>query len=111
MNKKNSINSDEKKEELIAEILILRPNFSTDPLDQFDIVKHFESNPAWIKFIPILTREMETQNSSDVLPEPPEQLSQPSNGLDALLDDLLGSSNVTENANEDSDSDSDSEDQ
>jgi len=108
--------------------LTMHPNFSQDPLDQFDIVNHFESSDSWKKFIIVLTYEMEMQNTSsgDAVPQPLASTQfemQANNGLDALLNNLLGPTNLfdnnynnTDNKNnnknkndDDSDSDSDSD--
>jgi len=43
----------------------LKPNFSKETEDQWDIVKFFDSHPKWSEFAQVLTHEIETQTSVD----------------------------------------------
>jgi len=39
----------------------LKPNFSTEAEDQWDIIKFLENHPKWNEFLQTLTHEMEIQ--------------------------------------------------
>ncbi|ETO24030.1 hypothetical protein RFI_13125 [Reticulomyxa filosa] len=64
------------------ENFVLKPNFSTEPEDQWSIAKFFDTHPKWSNFSKVLTQQIEIQMSSEQLPL------QQGNGmsqLDALL--------------------------
>ena len=90
---------------------LLKPNFSDDPEDEWDIVSFFDGSVVWKKFIETVSSEMEARLSGD------EHIPKENNEeqLDQLLQKLLepnkdDTSDSTTDSSTDSDSDSEEED-
>jgi len=101
----NDLDDDEKDE--FEEDVVLKPNFSSEPEDQWDIVAFFEESQVWQQFAGIVSKEMDAQNATDTQ-VPNMNVATNQQELDKLLANLLGPNN--EDA-ESSDSDSDSDDE
>ena len=98
---------DEEKGDEFEEDVVLKPNFSSEPEDQWDIVSFFEESQVWKQFKGIVSKEMDAQNATDTQ-VPNMNVATNQQELDKLLANLLGPNN--EDADSD-DSDSDSEDE
>merc|ERR1719150_1599815 len=103
----NEMDDDDEKGDEFEEDVVLRPNFSSEPEDQWDIVSFFEESQVWQQFSGIVCKEMDAQNATDTQ-VPNMNVATNQQELDKLLANLLGPNN--EDADSD-DSDSDSEDE
>mmetsp|Transcript_2577 Transcript_2577/g.4178 ORF Transcript_2577/g.4178 Transcript_2577/m.4178 type:complete len:1436 (+) Transcript_2577:119-4426(+) len=106
--KANESEEAEKKEEEdeFGDDVVLKPNFSKEPEDQWDIVAFFHASEVWKAFTPTVTLQMEAQNATE--PQVPNMnVANNQQQLDQLLQNLLGPSEDPESSDSDSDSDED----
>merc|ERR1712176_336489 len=100
--------SDDESEEF-GDDVVLKPNFSKAPEDQWDIVKFFNNNKVWKQFIVTVSIQMEKQNATETQ-VPNMNVANNQEQLDQLLQNLLGPNNDgADDSDSDSDSDSDDE--
>ena len=109
-NNNNNSNDDDidMNEEFTEEDLILRPNFSKDPEDQWDIVQFFDTNKTWAEFLIPLTEQMELQNNAEQ--QVPNQNTQGQDQLNDLLKNLLNTNDDDDDNNDSSESSDSSDD-
>merc|ERR1711971_448635 len=101
--------SDDESEEF-GDDVVLKPNFSKAPEDQWDIVKFFNNNKVWKQFIVTVSIQMEIQAPAE-MQVPNSNVNANDKQLDQLLQNLLGPNNDgADDSDSDSDSDSDDED-
>merc|ERR1711902_160973 len=100
--------SDDESEEF-GDDVVLKPNFSKAPEDQWDIVKFFNNNKVWKQFIVTVSIQMGIQAPAE-MQVPNSNVNANDKQLDQLLQNLLGPNNDGAN-DSDSDSDSDSDDE
>ncbi|ETO05323.1 hypothetical protein RFI_32074, partial [Reticulomyxa filosa] len=69
-NKKDKDKDEDNKSDTFGqnENFVLKPNFSTEPEDQWSIVKFFDTHPKWTDFSKVLTQQIEIQMSAEQLP-------------------------------------------
>merc|ERR1712176_1091884 len=98
------------EEDEFGDDVVLKPNFSKAPEDQWDIVKFFNNNKVWKQFIVTVSIQMEKQNATETQ-VPNSNVNANDKQLDQLLQNLLGANNDgADDSDSDSDSDSDDED-
>merc|ERR1712129_626656 len=106
---KDNDNEDDESEEF-GDDVVLKPNFSKAPEDQWDIVKFFNNNKVWKQFIVTVSIQMEIQAPAE-MQVPNSNVNANDKQLDQLLQNLLGPNNDgADDSDSDSDSDSDDED-
>ena len=102
---------DDEKEDDFGEDVVLKPNFSAEPEDQWDIISYFQCSEVWQQFAGTVCMEMDAQNATDTQ-VPNMNVATNQQELDKLLQNLLGPNNDDDDADSsDSDSDSDGDDQ
>ncbi|ETO21273.1 hypothetical protein RFI_15930 [Reticulomyxa filosa] len=106
--KSNDTNDDDKDDESFDEgDFILKPNFSKEAEDQWNITKFFDNHPKWSDFFQVLTHEMEVQTSADT--QVPALGAQGTDDLSALMNNII-SDGADDNENDDGNADGDSSD-
>ena len=100
---------DDEKEDEFGDDVVLKPNFSSEPEDQWDIMAFFHSSEVWQQFAGTVSMEMDAQNATDTQ-VPNMNVATNQQELDKLLQNLLGPNNDDDD-DADSDSGSDSEDE
>lgn len=91
-------NGDEKEQKgLQEEQFMLRPNFSDDPEDQWDIVSFFDQNEKFKQFKPILLLQMQIQNA---VHNNDDGMGNHNDQLDHLLDSMLNPNDRNDSSSE-----------
>jgi len=100
-------NGDEKEQKngMQEDQFMLRPNFSDDPEDQWDIVAFFDKNEKFKQFKPILMLQMQIQNAVHNNDDGMDHNDQ----LDHLLDSMLNPNDRNDSSSESDDEDFDAE--
>eukprot|EP00486_Rosalina_sp_Unknown_P002524 CAMPEP_0201567370 /NCGR_PEP_ID=MMETSP0190_2-20130828/7859_1 /ASSEMBLY_ACC=CAM_ASM_000263 /TAXON_ID=37353 /ORGANISM="Rosalina sp." /LENGTH=1469 /DNA_ID=CAMNT_0047987285 /DNA_START=114 /DNA_END=4523 /DNA_ORIENTATION=- len=93
---------EEDSDDEFSDDVVLKPNFSKEPEDQWDIVSFFNGSDVWKQFIATVSLQMEAQNATETQ-VPNMNVANNQQQLDQLLQNLLGPAN-----DDASDSDSDS---
>jgi len=112
-NEKPPNTEDDSKDESFGDTgdFVLKPNFSTEPEDQWDIVKYLESHAKWPDFSQVLTHEMEVQMSVET--QVPMALPGQGLGEDGFQTNIASNEfsvgGVEENPQEDGDNDGDND--
>ena len=88
--------------------MVLKPNFSKAPEDQWDIVRFFKENKVWQQFFATISFQMELQNATESQ-VPNMNVANNQDQLDQLLKNLLGPNNDGADTSDSTDSDSDSD--
>ena len=101
---------DDEKDDEFGEDMVLRPNFSTDPQDQWDIVAFFDGSEIWKQFRITVQSQMDAQNATDTQ-VPNMNVATNQEELDKLLQNLLGPNENDDDDAESNGSDSDSDDE